>query len=179
MALQEAALRLALRKGPENVRVEEIAEAVGVSPRTYNNYFPSREHAIVAALTAARAPEIPPGVPLADGIIDAVVGYYTDPGEAMLIIVTNPALRACYAEAVTGIEGPVAAAITARGADPRTAEVLAAAVAAAARVALRRWVQPAGVPGLVMVSGGLPELIRAALAPLAPALAAAKAHSVA
>ncbi|GIM90551.1 TetR/AcrR family transcriptional regulator [Paractinoplanes toevensis] len=179
VALQEAALRLALRKGPENVRVEEIAEAVGVSPRTYNNYFPSREHAIVAALTAARAPDIPAGVPLADGIIDAVVRFYTDPGEAMLIITTNPALRTCYADAVTGIEEPVAAAIAARGADPRTAEVLAAAVAAAARVALRRWLQPTGVPGLMMVSGTLPELIRAALAPLSPALDAVKTHPVA
>jgi AcrR family transcriptional regulator len=179
VALQEAALRLALRKGPENVRVEEIAEAVGVSPRTYNNYFPSREHAIVAALTADRAPDIPAGVPLTDGIIDAVVHYYTDPGEAMLIITTNPALRACYADAVTGIEQPVAAAIAARGADPEAAEVLAAAVTAAARVALRRWLRPAGPSGLMVVSGSLPELIRAALTPLAPALDAAKAHPVA
>jgi hypothetical protein len=53
-----------------------------------------------------------------------------------------------------------------------TAEVLAASVAAAVRVALRRWIQPAG-SGLVVVSGSLPDLIRAALAPLAPALDAA------
>jgi len=42
-ALQVAALRLALDRGPENVRVDDIAEAAGVSPRTYNNYFSSRE----------------------------------------------------------------------------------------------------------------------------------------
>jgi AcrR family transcriptional regulator len=54
-ALSEAALRLALEKGVDNVRVDEIAEAAGVSPRTYNNYFPSREHAIVAGITASRA----------------------------------------------------------------------------------------------------------------------------
>ena len=53
-ALREAALRLALERGPDNVRVDDIADAAGVSPRTYNNYFSSREQAIVAAVTAER-----------------------------------------------------------------------------------------------------------------------------
>ncbi|RSN20513.1 TetR family transcriptional regulator [Amycolatopsis sp. WAC 04169] len=42
----EAALRLAMEKGVEQVRVEDIANAVGVSPRTFNNYFSSKEEAI-------------------------------------------------------------------------------------------------------------------------------------
>ena len=53
-ALSAAALRLALEHGPENVRVDDIAEAAGVSPRTYNNYFSSREQAIMVALAAER-----------------------------------------------------------------------------------------------------------------------------
>ncbi len=53
-ALREAALRLALERGPDNVRVDDIAEVAGVSPRTYNNYFSSREQAIIAAVTAER-----------------------------------------------------------------------------------------------------------------------------
>src|SRR3954451_24178664 len=71
-ALREAALRLALERGADNVRVDDIAEAAGVSPRTYNNYFASRDQAIVAAVTAERearvAAAVPgrPGVPLAD-----------------------------------------------------------------------------------------------------------------
>jgi AcrR family transcriptional regulator len=40
-ALRDAALRLALECGPDNVRVD-LAEAAGVSPRTYKN-FSSRE----------------------------------------------------------------------------------------------------------------------------------------
>lgn len=40
-------MRLALEHGPQNVRVEDIAEAAGVAPRTYNNYFSSRGQAIV------------------------------------------------------------------------------------------------------------------------------------
>ena len=42
-ALSAAALRLAREHGPQNVRVDDIAEAAGVSPRTYNNYFVRHE----------------------------------------------------------------------------------------------------------------------------------------
>jgi hypothetical protein len=55
-----------------------------------------------------------------------------------------------------------------------TARVLAASVAAAVRVALGQWARPAAessaASGLIMVSGSLAELLRAALAPLTPAL---------
>src|SRR3954447_27077973 len=84
-ALRPAALRLALERGPGNVRVDDIAEAAGVSPRTYNNYFASREHAIVAAVTADRAAGVaaavaarPAGDGLAETVVDAVAGHYTD-----------------------------------------------------------------------------------------------------
>ena len=193
-ALQAAALRLALKHGPENVRVEDIAEAAGVSPRTYNNYFPSREQAIVAAVAADRAAHVvaavatrPPDVSLGDAVIDAVVGSYTDAGNhpraALLMIATSPALRACYVDTVTTIEDPLTEAIIERCRDVErlTARVLSASVGAAAKVALRHWLQSTeampSMPGFVVPSGSLPELVRAALIPLAPALDAAEMRS--
>jgi AcrR family transcriptional regulator len=212
--------------------VDDIAEAAGVSPRTYNNYFASREQAIVAAVVADRGTRIARAVAshpgdgnLAEAVIEAVVTQYADassprsqsptrrhPGRSgdgspaarpgghssgsperhpeagyrpalplevtvdiMLMITSNPALRDCYVGTVASIEGPLAEAIVerCRGIDPLTAEVLATSVGAAARVALRQWLQPSGVPGLVVVSGSLPDLLRNALTTLAPALEAA------
>ncbi|WP_328473087.1 TetR/AcrR family transcriptional regulator [Actinoplanes sp. NBC_00393] len=183
-ALAAAALRLALEHGLENVRVEDIAQAAGVSPRTYNNYFSSREHAIVAGIVADRAAQLtaavtthPVEINLSDAVIDAVVNSYTDPGDhqraALLMIATNATLRACYVDTVTTVDGPLAEAIAERCPDvePLTAQVLAAAVAAAAKVALQQWLRPAeSMPGFVVLSGSLPDLVRAALTPLAPAL---------
>ena len=190
-ALREAALRLALEHGPDGVRVEDIAEAAGVAPRTYNNYFASREQAIVAAVTADREARVaaavaaaPAGVPLSVAVTDAVVGQYTSPGgrdrEALALIAARPALRAAFLGAAAEIEDPLAAVLAGRvSAD--AAAVLAASVAAAVRVALKRWIQPtagdsATSNGLVVVSGSLPGLIQGALAPLAPALDAAVAE---
>ncbi|WP_417801251.1 TetR/AcrR family transcriptional regulator [Streptomyces chlorus] len=46
-ALVAAAVRLAAEHGAENVTVDAISEAVGVSPRTFFNYFDSRDEAFV------------------------------------------------------------------------------------------------------------------------------------
>jgi len=46
-ALSSAALRLAEAQGPDRVTVESIAEAAGVSTRTFFNYFPTKDDAIL------------------------------------------------------------------------------------------------------------------------------------
>jgi len=201
-ALREAALHLALEHGPDQVRVEEIAAAAGVSLRTYNNYFASREQAIVAAITADRQTRIaaavaarPAGTRLADAVTDAVVEQYTNTGdqarEVLLLITAKAALRGAFLETTSEIEPPLTTVIADRlgsaGPAPQTARVLAASVAAAVRVALEGWIQPSwttaganadvkslSTPGLVVPSGSLPDLLRAALAPLAPAFDAAE-----
>lgn len=198
-ALREAALRLAVERGPDQVRVEDIAEAAGVSPRTYNNYFASREQAIVSAVTADREARIaaavaarPAGARLADAVTEAVVEQYTHTGEreqrALLLITSRTALREAFLDATADIGHPLATALAERLGDTgaHTARVLAASVAAAVRIALEDWLQPAGdaetagspaTGGLVVPSGSLPDQLRAALAPLAPAFDAAERRS--
>jgi AcrR family transcriptional regulator len=156
-ALSAAALRLALEHGPQNVRVDDIAEAAGVSPRTYNNYFSSREEAIMVALDAERGAHVaaalrrrPADEPLEHAVIGALIQQYSDEGEpdrdTLALITSAPALQAEFLDSIAAIERPLAEAIAARTAPDRPTglgpEVLAAAVSAAARVAAQRWLQP-------------------------------------
>ncbi|WP_232836993.1 TetR/AcrR family transcriptional regulator [Lentzea terrae] len=178
-ALSTAALRLALEKGADNVRVDEIAEAANVSPRTYNNYFASREQAIVAGITASRALHVsaalrsrPADEPLVESIIFAFAEQYREPPtEALALITSTPSLREAYLDSTSSMEPPIVDVISERtGKDPLGAEVLAAAVSAAARIAVQRWVDQRP-SGLVVVSEtSIEDCLREAIGHLAPAL---------
>src|SRR5580700_10886421 len=101
-ALCRAAVRLALADGPENVRVADIAAEVGVSPRTYNNYFSSVAEAICAE-PAARAMALgdmvrsrPRNEPLADALSAAMTAMHnssTYQKELVRMILTTPMVR--------------------------------------------------------------------------------------
>jgi len=190
-ALSAAALKLALENGLENVRVLDIADAAGVSPRTYNNYFSSLEEAIVAAVTSERALRVagalrarPADEPLDEAVTEAVVEQYTwaPDSEVLALITTAPRLRRQFVETVAQIRRPLASVIAVRiGSDDMfVPNVLAEAVSAAVRVALEHWVHPstnanAAAKGFVVVTGerSLADLLRDALACVAPALRAA------
>jgi len=84
-ALSQAAIRLALERGLDNVSVEDIAAAANVSDRTFRNYFASKAEAIVAThvergqRTAEVLRERPAGEPLWDAIVHAVVAQFETP----------------------------------------------------------------------------------------------------
>lgn len=79
-AIQRAVLTLALERGFDGVTVEEISHAAGVSPRTFFNYFPTKEAAVIGDV-----PEMPdeeaierfvaagPEQPMLEGIRDLLL----------------------------------------------------------------------------------------------------------
>ena len=100
-----------------------------MSPRTYNNYFSSREQAIMVALAAERGLPVatalrkrPIDEPLEHAVVGALIEQYSDDGEpdrdALALITSAPALQAEFLDTIAAIERPLAEAIAARtGAD--------------------------------------------------------------
>jgi AcrR family transcriptional regulator len=150
-ALTVAAIRLALAEGPENVRVTDIAAEVGVSPRTYNNYFSSVPEAI-CAIAAERAlrlgdalRERPADEPLADAIAHAMITVHDSmvfDKDLVRMIQTSAMLRGEFFKTVVAREVALAEAIKERvGAKPGelSPQVLAATYTGAMRVVTQRW----------------------------------------
>lgn len=171
-ALARAALRLAVERGPGNVRREDIAAEVDVSLRTFNNYFSSKEEAIVSiavertAGIAERLRARPAGEPLAEALVAAFAEQYagTAPSRDWIaqirVIVSAPEVQGAYLAALAVNERTLAEAIAERtGTDVRhdlSPRVLAAAACAAERVAIGHWLgSDATTP--------LPELLRRAI----------------
>ncbi|MFI5892284.1 TetR/AcrR family transcriptional regulator [Actinoplanes sp. NPDC051513] len=172
-AIGEAALRLALDQGPDGlvlVRVADIASAAGVAPRTYNNYFSSLPEAI-CSFQADRARLVgdalrarPSSEPLPRAITAAVVEVFAEPEPdraGLALILRTPALAGEALKAFALAEEPLTEAIAERCDGKLRAQVLAAGVAAAVRVAGRHWLDTTDPPPFA-------EVLRAALAHLLP-----------
>ncbi|HUA71149.1 MAG TPA: TetR family transcriptional regulator [Solirubrobacteraceae bacterium] len=151
-------LDLASERGLANVRVPEIAAAAGVSTRTFNNYFPSKEAAIawpamrrftrIANTLLAR----PGDEPLRGALLATIRDLYAAPpdpdqptswvGKFRLLAATEPTLRAEYLRISDAGEQVVARAIAERigaGENELRPKVLAAMVMGAERAAIRHW----------------------------------------
>jgi AcrR family transcriptional regulator len=158
LALALAAFELARQHGLAGVRVPEIAAATGVSPRTFNNYFPSKEAAIAwpatrrGTMLAASLAGWPAGEPLADALAGAAASMYQQdemdglpPGwlrDFRSLVAVEPALHGEYLKAASAVEAALAGAIAQRmGAaeDQLEPQVLAAVVAGAERAAVLYW----------------------------------------
>src|SRR5215475_5219964 len=169
-ALGMAAMRLAVERGLDNVLVEDIAEAAGVSARTFNNYFASKHEAICALgfdramRVGAALRERPPGEPLWDAIVAAVMSEYGSADRALgedwmtgvRLVTSEPALRGEYLKVQAMTQYSLAEAIGLRmgfkhGANmfPR---IMAAAVTSAVQAAMERWLHadpPAEIAPLI------------------------------
>jgi AcrR family transcriptional regulator len=176
LALSLAAFELARQHGLAGVRVPQIAAATGVSPRTFNNYFPSKEAAIAWPATrrgemlAASLASRPPAEPLADALAEAAASMYQQdemdglpPGwlrDFRAMVAAEPALHGEYLKAASTVEATLADAIARRmgTAEGRLEpQVLAAVVAGAERAAALYWARRA------QGSATLEDTVRAAV----------------
>jgi AcrR family transcriptional regulator len=156
-ALGLAAMRLAIDRGLDNVLVEDIAEAAGVSPRTFNNYFASKYEAICALgfdramRIGAALGERPATEPIWQAITSAVMSEYGLADQALgedwmvgvRLVTSTPALRGEYLKVQAMTQYSLAEAIAIRlGANPAASmfpRILAASVTAALQAAMDRW----------------------------------------
>jgi AcrR family transcriptional regulator len=158
-ALHEAAVRLAVANGLEGLTVEAISDDVGVSRRTFSNYFGGKEEALLysdqrrlarlLALVDGRPPAEEPWAALAHAARDLALDGVDDPRWlAQLQMLRNtPALLAervaIYGTAERALAERVAVRLP-RGVDgpdvTLAARLLAATFLAAVRIATQYWV---------------------------------------
>ena len=162
--LAVAAFELARKDRLAAVRVPQIAAAAGVSTRTFNNYFASKEQAIAwlagrhAAGMAAALRDRPAGEPLGQALVEAVLTQYQPAREDGLrphwlkdfraLVAREPALHGEYLAAVAAAERDLADAIAGRAPSmgPLRSQVLAAMVAGAERAAVMHWMSTQSGP---------------------------------
>lgn len=154
-ALSEAALRLSVERGVDNVTVEQIADEADVSLRTFFNYFSSKEEAVVAGdvATAESLVEVfrerPADEPVLDALRQAVQAvvrdHYADRERAAQLraMRRTPSLLPHQLAAFVDQERALAAAVAERTGTDLDRDLYPALVAATTmaglRVALHRW----------------------------------------
>jgi AcrR family transcriptional regulator len=180
LALHEAALRLVAERGLEHVSVDAIAERADVSPRTFFNYFPSKDDAVLGLdpggtdrmteqFLARPAGESP--VQALRAVAAAQAAEMAEETELwplrLRVIESHPALLGRLAASFGQSERAMAAAIAARTRvtpEDLYPHLLAGVSAAAMRSALHRWLATdftASLPDLVdeawtALAAGLP-----------------------
>jgi AcrR family transcriptional regulator len=170
--LRRAALELVGERGLANVTVEDIAEAADVSPRTFFNYFPSKEAALFggepdrAAALRDRVAHLAPGAPAVEVLrtvmaqdaeamaaeLRSLGGDPTDWLRRMKMARTDPHVRAAQAAHMATIERAIGEGLATRlGADPDTDPypwVLAAAAVGVVRACMAFWAGSGGAVAL-------------------------------
>jgi len=176
-ALSHAAWRLMLERGLNAATPEAIAEAAEVSPRTFRNYFASREEAIIDGLVQRGGGTIPDAIrarphdePLWDSFMQVLptavtqlVGARDQLHLLMRVVGESPAMMAQLLVVFERSHTIMADVVTERtGTDIRrdlAPRMLAAAVGAALRTSVEMWAEGD-------VDATLPDLIRQSLAQL-------------
>jgi len=182
-ALHDAALRLALEDGLEHLTVEDISAAANVSVRTFFNYFPGKEQAILGEDTF-QADEgqaiaiMSEAADVLDGLrgVAMVLAAGTAPHREQILMrwqLTEryPALLTQMFARFEESNKVLASAVAARtGAAPDDAypQLMAAVASAAMRTAVRRWTAGHADQSLEHYVDEAYGLLRGGLAPDGP-----------
>lgn len=159
-ALQRAALELVRARGSDGVTVEDICARAGVSPRTFFNYFASKEEAIIdwdaeidAFVTKAVAerPASESPVQAIRSVLNSAIGdaIATEPWRGRLqLLREQPDLISRFVAVMSSVQRALARAVATRtglSADHLYVELTAAVSVAAIRTAIQAWTDaPAG-----------------------------------
>ncbi|MFD7493635.1 TetR family transcriptional regulator [Streptomyces sp. NPDC059832] len=156
-ALADAALRMAADRGFENVTVEAVTDAVGVSVRTFFNYFPCLEDAITrpaqdnAERTRRAVLDAPEELTALNALREAIgqeLAHIEEDHERwelqMAVLRKSPSLLSKFLAAQGADERALIAAVAERlGQDPESdlrPRLLAHVAIAAVRAAVELWV---------------------------------------
>ncbi|GAA2213585.1 hypothetical protein GCM10009850_090480 [Nonomuraea monospora] len=173
--LAAVALELFTARGFDEVTVDDIARAAGVSKRSFFRYFPAKEDAVfggvqvmgddIAEQLAARPTDEPPWESLHAVLREWVARIDAESQATLRLIERTPSLRARFQQKREEVRGSIAAALAVRtGLDPFTVDLLTTAAGAAVECASREWLR-AGPEGDHM------ELVDTAFTRLRPAAA--------
>ncbi|HET9933786.1 MAG TPA: helix-turn-helix domain-containing protein [Polyangiaceae bacterium] len=181
-----AALRLAKERGIENVRTEDIVAAVGVSRRTFSNYFASKYEALADRLVqrAQHSAKVLRARPRAETLWQAlsaamvapyenlVLNDSSESREATLLVLEDATLRAELWKGELAAQRALALAVAERtGLDSERdmyPSIVAATAVAAVTTVLERWLRSKRPPPLIpmirealeLIERGLPEPAR-------------------
>ncbi len=186
-AIRDAAMRLAVRHGVENVTLEQVAAEADIALRTFFNYFSSKEEAVVAGAAGdflafvAEFRARPRGESVlqalreaALAVLDRAVTDDRDHLAALLVIRSERSLVPQLLAALAAQEDVLADAIAARLEPAAAASVYprlcATTALAGMRIALDRWLAGAADTGAVPSFAVLRSELDAVLGELAAGL---------
>jgi AcrR family transcriptional regulator len=173
----DAALDLFERQGYDATTVNQIAEAAGITPMTFFRHFATKDAVLVtdpydpliAEAVAAQPAELPPLERTRLGLL-AALGDITPTEDAtarrrVALVAQSPSLRAAVAVGTDATQEAIVERLVGDGVERLDAVVATSACLAATTAALLAW---GSAPGDVTLA----DLVRRALAQLAPAGAA-------